>query len=156
MNPASCVVFVCGSFNYSISSSVCVLGTSSHRITVQDELWRTWNVELLSWFVVFSQSLTEKTEEYITAAHKCSENWNRDLTSNKPDCYVLNSHCNFLPFSGMISLHWFLNADFAVSEEVGLSTLIVKPVNKTNFVFFKELICIGRKQICYTLWFSMN
>jgi len=48
MNPASFVVFVCGLFTYSISSPDCVLGTSSHRITVQDEFGRTWNVALLS------------------------------------------------------------------------------------------------------------
>jgi len=64
MNPASCIVFVCGLFTYSISSPDCMLGTSSNMITVQDELGRTWNVALLSWFVVvFFQSLIGKTEE---------------------------------------------------------------------------------------------
>lgn len=63
MYPISCVVFVCGLFNYSIGSPYCVIGTSSHRITVQDELGRTWKVTLLSWFVVVSQSLTGKTVE---------------------------------------------------------------------------------------------
>jgi len=158
MNPASCVVFVCGLFICSISSPDCVLGTSNHRITVQDELGRTWNVAPLFWFVVvlFFKNLIGKTEEDIIAAHKFSENWTRDLTSNKPECYVLNSHCNVLPFGGVISLLWFLNADFAVGEEVGQSTLVVKPVIKTNRVFFKKLICIGRKQVCDTVWFSMN
>lgn len=46
----------------------------------------------------------------------------------------------------MISLLRFLNANFAVSEEVGQSTLIVKPVIKANCVFFKKLICFDRKQ----------
>jgi hypothetical protein len=63
MNPISSVVFVCGLFNYSIGSPDCVLGTSSHRITVQDELGRTWKVALLSWFVVVSRSLIGKTVE---------------------------------------------------------------------------------------------